>query len=551
MTSKRESPRARETRSRRSRATNWPNAERAVDDLVPHTLDHFRYWAHLTTLDSGDAWELEPFQCEILEDVFEGYREVLAILPTGSYKTTTFGGFAVYHAHFTKTALVPIGAASRDQAAILYQQAAGFVRRSPFLQRRFKVQDGYKRISGLRETPYEGREIRVYSASDDTGDGIIPSLALIDELHRHKGHNLYGTWRDKLTKRDGQMVTLSTAGDTEENPLEQLRDAARKMPDVITVDGRHTVARSKGREFCMHEWALRREDDPHDLAVVKLANPAAQVTLEELRMRHDSPSTKLWQWLRLTCNVRAKGEESAIEPEEFDARRHDGLTIVGAVPTYLGLDLGWKIDHTAIVPVGWETSKRRLIAGAITLGPPVEEASIVAALMRLHATLDVRGVVYDPAAGGEQMVQQLEKGTHELQTSNDARLEAGLPPLSSAKQEPMVFVEHSQDNSPMSLAAVRFDEAFRYGWIRHDGANQCATKGCRCGGFRGHVTNAVARTLGGEKWKYDRPTDAKGAKRAKVPIDALTAAVMAHSVAVAEFGEGHAMRVEDYRIVTV
>jgi phage terminase large subunit-like protein len=480
-------------------------------------------------------------------EVFAGYREVLAVLPTGSYKTTTFGGLGVYHMQFTPGAKVPLGASAKPQAGILYEQAAGFVLRSKWLSQRFKVQDGYRRIVGMPKSPLAGRWMKVYSSSDDTGDGIIPTLPMIDELHRHKGHDLYGTWRDKLTKTDGTMVTLSTAGDSENNPLEELRDSARRLPDIITT-GRHTVARSKGREFVMHEYALRPGDDVDDLKVVKLANPASQVTLEELRMRRDSPSTKPWQWARFTCNLRAKGEDSAITPEDFDARRDDGLVMPPDLPTFLGLDIGWKIDHAALTPVGWEGPKRRLIAGAITIAPPVDEAQIVRALLLFHEELDVEAVVYDPNAGGQQMVQQLEKGTHELQTSNDARLAADLPPIAESKATgPLKFVEYAQDNAPMSLAAVRFDEAFRYGWIRHDGANRCSTPGCRCGGFRGHVINAVMKTIGGEKWKYDRPSDAKGGKRAKYPIDGLSGALMAHSVAVAVRGAS-SLNLADYRI---
>lgn len=532
---------------------SWPNPERAAAELQPLTLDHFRYWASLTTLDNGEPWELESFQEEVLGDVFAGYREVLAVLPTGSYKTTTFGGFGLYHLQFTLGAVVPVGAASKAQAGILYEQASGFVHRSKFLQRRFKVQDGYRRIAGQRGTRFEGRMLRVYAASDDTGDGIIPSLALIDELHRHKGHDLYGTWRDKLTKRDGQMVTLSTAGDDEYNPLEELREAARRMPDLLTTDGRHSIARSKGREFCMHEWALRPGDDPDNLATVKLANPASQVTLEELRMRHDSPSTKSWQWLRFTCNIRSKGEDSAVPPEDFDARRDDGTTLPIAAPVYLGLDLGWKIDHAAIGPVAWESQMRRVIAGVLTFAPPVQEEVLVAALLRYAEQLeDLRGIVYDPNAGGHQMVTQLERGTHELQNSNDARAAVGLGPLEGREPPVLPFIEHAQDNAPMSLAAVRFDEAFRFGWIRHDGGHVCQTRSCRCGGFRGHVLNAVVRTLGGEKWRYARPTDAKGSRRARYPIDGLTAVEMAHSVAVAELdSDKPQLKVEDYRITRI
>src|SRR4051812_2501575 len=102
-------------------------------------------------------------------------------------------------------------------------------------------------------------------------------------------------------------------------PSEELREAARRLPNVTTgLTPRHTVARSADRSFAMHEWALRADDDPDDLELVKQANPLAQITLEELRMRRDSPSTQRWQWQRFTCNLRSKGEDAAIQPEEWD-----------------------------------------------------------------------------------------------------------------------------------------------------------------------------------------------------------------------------------------
>ncbi|MEJ7824898.1 MAG: terminase large subunit [Solirubrobacteraceae bacterium] len=511
--------------------TSSPNAERSVERLKPNTIDHIRYWASLLTLDNGDPWEFEWFQEDIFKEIFAGYREILVVLPTGNYKTTTVGGFALYHCQFTPAASVPIAASSRKQAGIMYGQASGFVRRSKHLQLRFKIQDGYKHIIGVGRCA--GSKIEVFSSSDETGDGIIPTLPILDEIHRQKGE-LYGTWRDKLTKRDGQLLGISTAGDDENNPIEQLRTAARKLPNVTTTD-RHTVARSDGREFVLHDFSLRKGDDPDDLELVKLANPALQVTLEELRMRRDSPTTKRWQWLRMTCNLQSKGENSAIDPELWDSQLEDALIVPQAARKWLGLDLGWKIDHTGITPVSWVSRERRLIHNAITIAPPVDEADIVKYLLLAHLTFgNIEGVVYDPNAGGQQMAQQLGKGQHVLQTDDDARAEVGLPPLAEAPAPPMVFIEYSQDNAPMSLAAVRWDEALRNGWMRHDGSATCSTEGCRCGGLRGHALNAVEKRLGGEKWKYDRPSDAQGERRRKYPTDALTGGLIAHSVAVAE-----------------
>src|SRR5690242_1518282 len=108
------------------------------------------------------------------------------------------------------------------------------------------------------------------------------------------------------------------------------------------------------------------------------------------------------------------------------------------------------------------------------------------------------------------MAQLLEKGEHPLQ------VERGIGPIE--------FYPHSPDNAPMHLASVRLDEAIRNGWLVHDGNPD----------LRRHVLNAVRKSLGGEKWKYDRPAEAKGRARAKFPIDLLTGVLIGHSVLVAE-----------------
>ncbi len=76
----------------------------------------------------------------------------------------------------------------------------------------------------------------------------------------------------------------------------------------------------------------------------------------------------------------------------------------------------------------------------------------------------------------------------------------------------------------MCEAARVTDEAIRNRWIVHDGDPE----------LRAHVMNAVKRTVYGEKWRYDRPLEAKGAKRKNFPNDAWIGAVMGHGAAVAE-----------------
>jgi phage terminase large subunit-like protein len=129
-------------------------------------------------------------------------------------------------------------------------------------------------------------------------------------------------------------------------------------------------------------------------------------------------------------------------------------------------------------------------------------------LDRVERYPNLRGWVFDPNAGAQQMAQQLEKGTHPLQ------VERGVGPIE--------FISHSQDPAPMSQGAARVDEAIRNGWLVHDGNRE----------LRSHVLNATRKTTGaGEKYRFDRPADAKGEKRRRYPIDLFTALIMGHNVA--------------------
>jgi phage terminase large subunit-like protein len=92
-------------------------------------------------------------------------------VPEGNGKTTFMAAWRLYYGDYKPSAMVPIGASSREQAEILYRQAEGFVLRTKGLRERFKCQEGYRRIKCLRT----GGRIQVFAADDRTGDGIIPT----------------------------------------------------------------------------------------------------------------------------------------------------------------------------------------------------------------------------------------------------------------------------------------------------------------------------------------------------------------------------------------
>jgi phage terminase large subunit-like protein len=142
-------------------------------------------------------------------------------------------------------------AASREQAGILFNQAAGFVRRSEWLRARVKLT-----LRELRSRNDSSR-IRVLAADADTADGTICTLAIVDELVRHRSTELYGTLRDGLGPRKGRLIGISTAADDEASPFGRMRRAAYELP-TVKREGAHRYCRSANGAFVLHEWALSR-----------------------------------------------------------------------------------------------------------------------------------------------------------------------------------------------------------------------------------------------------------------------------------------------------
>lgn len=315
-----------------------------------YTLDEFRRFASHLVLEGGKELVIEPFQALMLKEHFSGAQETVIIIPKKNGKTSVVAAIALFHLWCFPDAECVIGAASRDQASILFKQAAGLVHRSA-LGEFFDIKGGYREIRVVEDKFVVGR-IRVLAADAATADGVIPTLALVDELHRHPSGELYGVFRDGLGPRDGRMITISTAGATMESPLGKLRLAAHKLPRFHRNEAkRYNYACSEDKSFVLHEWCLDDEDDVDDMDVVKLANPASWHTVDALRRRHDSPSTTPWQWLRFACGIWTEGEEPWIEPVKWDRLADSASAIAEGDSVWIGLSIGDKQSRTDAVLV--------------------------------------------------------------------------------------------------------------------------------------------------------------------------------------------------------
>lgn len=470
--------------------TNLPPA--GTSELPPDLEDFCEFCSHLV-LEDGNRMEVYGYQRKLLTKYFAGATETLALMPKKNGKTSLVSALGLFHLVFDSDQRIVIAAASRDQATILFEQAAGFVRRSPALEKRLKVLPGYRRIRSLRD---DG-QLKVLASDVDTQDGVIPSLAFVDELHRHKSGDMYGVLRDGLLG-SARMITISTAGTLEDSPLGALRRAAYEF-GVDCEGPAYKYAESPDGSFVMHEWALDPGADVTDMGLVKKANPAPWHTEKTLRRRFESPSTTDWQWQRFACGIWTEGEEPWIEPKAWDALKRP-MRLEPGDPVVVGVDLGVKHDRTAIVAVRTTDLAVRADIMAPPRGGSLPLAAVEARLRELRDEFVVQEFVYDPWS---------------FRRSAELLEDEGLPML-----------EFPMSNERMTLASANLYKLIQERKLKHDGDPE----------LRSHV-------LAGTTKETERGWRLVKDPKQRRPIDALIALAIAAKVATDQWWDGDLVEV--------
>jgi hypothetical protein len=219
------------------------------------------------------------------------------------------------------------------------------------MQRRIEMVDGSGRA-------------RVLASDEDTADGQLPTLAVVDELHRHRTMGLYTTLRLAINTTGGQMVTISTAGAAGDSPLGQKRTRAMQTKGFVrdSVKRRSTL-RVKDNSFAFLEWSLNIEDDPEDMKLVKLVNPAPWKTIKMLR--EERAAVSIGVWLRFACGIWTAGDEPAILPADWDRLEVDIGGIEDGEPVVIVPSVG----HNAAIAIAASRSEGRVAIRAEVLEP--------------------------------------------------------------------------------------------------------------------------------------------------------------------------------------
>lgn len=385
----------------------------------------------------GKPFKLYREQLDIVAPYFDGVRETVVVLPKKNGKSTLVAAVAIYHLLTTLDAECIIVAASRDQAEVILDQARKFIQNTSALRAHMRVMR--REIQLLKG---DGR-VRVLASDEDTADGVLPTLAIVDELHRARTGGLYTILRLAIGTTGGRMITISTAGASMDTPLGEKRRKAQEMPGFVRDERRRrSFVRSADGAFAFIEWSLNLEDDPNDLKLVKLVNPAPWKT--PAMLAEEKASVTLWEWLRFACGIWTEGEEPALDPGTWDELGDSSLEITGGSEVWCGVDRGAVGEPTAIAII--RTDGTEIWAKVQMIEPigaaPVPLADVEQAVRDLHALYLIRGVVYD---------------TRSFERSADLLEEEGVP-----------MVEFPQSVEGLTAASGTFHKLVEEGKLHHD-----------------------------------------------------------------------------------
>jgi phage terminase large subunit-like protein len=152
---------------------------------------------HSKGQNAGKPFTLLPWQHHVMRELFgrlnpdgtRQHRVGYIELPKKQGKSTTLAGIALYMTAFDSEpgAEVYGAACDREQAGIIYREAASMVRASPALSRHLEVIDSRKTIVHKKSNSF----YRVLSADAFRAEGLNIHALLFDELHAQRDRRLW------------------------------------------------------------------------------------------------------------------------------------------------------------------------------------------------------------------------------------------------------------------------------------------------------------------------------------------------------------------------
>lgn len=323
-------------------------------DAAEHALRFFQFLRHSKGEWAGCRFELEPWQQFIVGSLFgwkradgtRRFRVAYIEVPRKNGKSTLSAGIGLYLLVGDGEAGAEVYAAAtkKDQARIVWDEAAAMVRRSPDLAKRIRVLPGKGNMHVLETRS----KFEPLGADTDRMDGLNVHGAIVDELHAHRTRDVWDVLDTATGARRQPLIFAITTAGTDQTSVcyEQHQYAEQVLNRTIEDDN-----------FFAFITTIDEEDDWADPAAWAKANPNLGISAKVDDLKRKCETAKQLPaaqnaFLRLHLNVWTQQVTRWIDLDMWD--ENAGLVVeeklAGRV-CFGGLDLSSVSDLTAWVMV--------------------------------------------------------------------------------------------------------------------------------------------------------------------------------------------------------
>ncbi len=310
-----------------------------------------RYCAHVKGSVAGKPLKLEPWQRNIVESLFgwkraggtRRYRQAYIELPRKNGKSTLGAGIALYLLIADREGgpRVYSAASTRQQAALVFDDAAQMVYQSAELRSRLKV------TPSIKEMRHKDKDAIYKALSADAGNahGLNPSGIIFDELHTQPTRDLWDALKTGMGAREQPLLfSITTAGHDRGSICWEQHEYAVAVRDGVIDDP----------TFFPCIYAADVDDDWTAEETWKKANPNYGISVRPEFLREECEKAKRQPayentFRQLYLNQWTEQARRWLPMRDWDeCRTMDAASLIGQ-KCFVGLDLASTRDITAAV----------------------------------------------------------------------------------------------------------------------------------------------------------------------------------------------------------
>ncbi len=330
--------------------------------------------------------KLEAWQVKVLRDCFYDHRPRMIVISVGKKngKSTFASGILTWFLSCQETGEIYICSNSKDQSNfITFRKIKKMIQKDQELSKMCRVYADY--IENVKT----GSILRCLPSSFRSSAGLNCLLICIDELSSFDTDSLkffFDELQLSPVYKYPLILITSTAGREEQGLLWDLIKASEKG----NTPENYYFIKSGGE-----------------------ANPSSFVTDQYLKSQRNKPGMRENLFKRLHKNMWVSEEDSFITDSDFRACLD--LSLVrkpkGKIPIWLGLDVGYRNDYTAIYAVGKKEGRIFSVDHKIYVPTKTEDLSfddVKLYLLELNKLYSIQGIAFDPYQA-IQLSQDLKK----------------------------------------------------------------------------------------------------------------------------------------------